>query len=78
MACLEGWLTESLGRQQSSPGRLDNLQEGNLGGTGTGHPHVSEDELMGKKTGLDEQGTLVGLQEKEESLWALEEGTVNA
>ena len=49
---------------QRSPGRLDILQEGNLKGTGAGHPHVLKDEPAGKKTSLAEQRALAGTQGK--------------
>jgi len=45
------------------PGRLDSLQGGSLKGTGAGCPHVPQDELAGKMTGLAEQGDLTGTQE---------------
>ena len=45
---------------QRSPARLDVLQEGNLKGTGAGHPHVLKDEQAGSKTSLAEQRALAG------------------
>ncbi|KAK4810447.1 LOW QUALITY PROTEIN: hypothetical protein QYF61_004227, partial [Mycteria americana] len=59
---------------QRSPGRLDILQEGNPKGAGAGRPYVPKDKLVGKKTGLAEQGAFAGTQEKKESLRPLEEG----
>jgi len=53
---------------ERSPGKLDILQEGNLKGSGAGHPHVPKDKPVGKMTRLAEQRTLAGAQEKKESL----------
>jgi len=59
----EGSLGESP-EGQSGPGRLDFLQGGSLKDTGAGCPHVPQDKLAGKMTGLAEQGALAGTQEK--------------
>jgi len=40
------------------------LQEGSLKGSGASYLPVSQDELMGKSTGVDEQGLFLRLQEK--------------
>jgi len=47
-----------------SAGRLDILQEGNVKGAGAGHAHVPKDKMVGKTTGLAEQGALAGTQEE--------------
>jgi len=57
---------------KKDPGRLDILQEGRLKGTGTGCPHVPQDEMAGKMIGLAEQGDLAGTQENKEGLAPME------
>jgi len=54
--------------QRSPPGRLNILQEGDLKGAGAGHHYVLEDELVGRRMGLAEEGALAGSREKKESL----------
>lgn len=56
-------MPDSLGdspEKQRSPGRLDNLQEGNLKGARPGCLHVPEDKMAGKKIGLAVQRALTG------------------
>jgi len=54
-------------------GSLDVLQGGSIKGTGAGCPHVPQDKLTGKMTGLTEQGALAGTQGKTEGLPLMEE-----
>ena len=63
---------------QRGPDRLHILHGGSLKGTGAGCPHVPQDELAGKTTGLAEEGALAGTQEKKEGLPPIEERTANS
>lgn len=72
MNCLGDWLRESLGRaeEQSSRGRLDTLQEGNIKESGVGCRLVPKNEPM-EKTNLAEQRPLSGAQGKKRKIYDL-------
>ena len=79
--CREGRMTESFHDVQQQFSKIQNIgilptpvysliqsTAPCLKGAGPGFPHVPQDELAGKTTGLAEQGALAGTQEKKEGL----------
>ena len=53
-------------------------QEGSLKGTGAGCPPEPQDEPIGKKTGVDEQGDFPEAPGQKDNLTPVEAGTENS
>lgn len=65
LASLAVWLWSPLGgspEEQSSLGKMDIFQEGNLKSAGAGHTHMLKDQPARKNTEMDEHRALYGNQ----------------